>query len=88
MRDTDYLHRIEYHRRQPNDSLVCEHVETVQDHGWYVACGDEWKAHYTRGCAVDFLERVHAKAGTYAVTVWRDKTRVCSVGLKWNPSAG
>lgn len=88
MDDAAYLHRIEYSRRLPGGKLVREHVETVHDHGWYVVVGEEWKRRYTFGCAADFLERVHAQAGTYAVVVWRATDRVCAVGLEWRPSAG
>lgn len=85
MTDTAYLHRVEYFRRQENGSLVCEHVETVHDHGWYIERGERWKALYTLGCAEDFLGRVSARRGVYSVAVWRDGTRVCTVGLHWNP---
>jgi len=85
----DYHHRIEYKRRQPGGSLVCEHVEDVDDHGWYIVKGQEWKEHYTRGCAVEYLDRVRAKGGTYVVVVWRDEVRVCTVGLeRVRPSRG
>ncbi|MBB5806856.1 hypothetical protein F4560_006624 [Saccharothrix ecbatanensis] len=83
MTDTAYLHRIEYFRRQRNGSLLCEHVETVDDHGWYIARGEEWRAHYTRGCAEEFLARQDAQPGVYSVAVWRGPTRVCTVGLHW-----
>jgi hypothetical protein len=83
MTDTAYLHRIEYFRRQDNGSLVREHVETVDDHGWYIERGEEWKDRYTRGCAEDFLARAVAARGVYSVAVWRGGTRVCTVGLCW-----
>jgi hypothetical protein len=83
MADTAYLHRIEYLRREPNGALTREHEETVQDHGWYLERGDEWKKRYTVGCAEDFLGRVRARPGTYAVVVWREGKRVCTVGFHW-----
>ena len=83
MTDTAYLHRIEYFRRQDNGSLVCEHVETVDDHGWYIERGVQWKDRYTRGCAEEFLARAGAPGGVYSVAVWRGATRVCTVGFRW-----
>lgn len=83
MTDTAYLHRIEYFRRHDDDSLVREHVEVVDDHGWYIECGTRWKERYTRGCAEDFLARVRAPHGVYSVAVWRGDVRVCTVGLHW-----
>ncbi|HWO58441.1 MAG TPA: hypothetical protein VNO31_00170 [Umezawaea sp.] len=80
----DYDHRIEYKRRQPGGALVCEHVENVSDHGWYVVEGVAWREHYTRGCAAEYLDRVRAKAGTYVVVVWRSDVRVCTTKLTWN----
>lgn len=85
----DYHHRIEYQRRRPGGALVCEHVENVSDHGWYVVRGEAWKAHYTRGCAAEYLTRVRAESGTYVVVVWRADVRVCTTKLDWaRPSRG
>ena len=83
MTDTAYLHRIEYFRRRRSGSLVREHVESADDHGWYIGRGAEWKTRYTVGCAEDFLGRVGAPHGVYSVTVWRGDTKVCTVGLHW-----
>ncbi|HEV7906545.1 MAG TPA: hypothetical protein VGP03_00255 [Pseudonocardiaceae bacterium] len=92
MGDTAYLHRIEYSRRLPGGRLAREYTEHVQDHGWYLVEGEQWRTRYTRGCAVDFLARTCAAAGIYAVVVWRvdggETTRVSSVGLEWHPSPG
>lgn len=84
----DHLHRIEYHRRLPGGALDLARVEEVADHGWYIKKGDEWRRHYTLECAVDFLARTGTKAGTYAITVWREDVRVCTVGMEWRPSKG
>ncbi|MFJ6670439.1 hypothetical protein ACIQMJ_04945 [Actinosynnema sp. NPDC091369] len=83
MTDTVYLHRVEYFRRQDNGSLVREHVETADDHGWYIERGAAWRDRYTRACAEDFLARTGASRGVYSVAVWRGTTRVCTVGLHW-----
>ncbi|MFD4641543.1 hypothetical protein ACFWN2_29830 [Lentzea sp. NPDC058436] len=84
----DHLHRIEYHRRQSGGALDLDHVEEVLDHGWYIKKGEEWRRRYTLECAVDFLARTETKAGTYAITVWRNDIRVCTVGMEWRPSKG
>ena len=81
----DHFHRIEYHRRRPDGALDLELVEEVQDHGWYIRKGDEWRRRYTFECAYDFLGRTETKAGTFAITVWRHEVRVCTVGLEWRP---
>ncbi|MEU4764193.1 hypothetical protein AB0H12_13130 [Actinosynnema sp. NPDC023794] len=83
MTDTAYLHRIEYFRRRTDGSLVREHAETVDDHGWHIERGVRWKDRYTRGCAEDFLARAGAPSGVCSVAVWRGGTRVCTVGSRW-----
>ena len=82
----EYVHRIEYHRRGRSGELTLAYTETVEDHGWYIRKEADWKHRYTHGCAIDYLTRVIANAGTFAVTVWRDKTRVCTIGVDWNPT--
>ncbi|MEV6241765.1 hypothetical protein [Lentzea sp. NPDC051838] len=84
----DHFHRIEYRRRLSDGALDLEHVEEVQDHGWYIRKGEEWRRRYTIECAYDFLSRTETKAGTFAVSVWRDEARVCTVGLDWRPLKG
>ena len=84
----DHFHRIEYHRRSPSGAMDLEQVEEVVDHGWYIRKGQEWRRRYTLECACDFLERTETKAGTFAITVWRHETRVCTVGLEWRPLKG
>lgn len=81
----EYVHEIRYHRRDRNGRLTLDHTEVVTDHGWYITKGDEWKARYTVACATEFLTKTAAAPGTFAVSVWRDATRVCTVGLDWNP---
>ena len=84
----DYVHRIEYRRRDPAGRLVLEHTETADDHGWYIRKEADWKSYYTRECALEFLARVKAVAGTYTVAVWRGRTRFCTVGLECAPQRG
>lgn len=84
----DHLHRIEYHRRKPGGALDLELVEEVADHGWYIRKGEEWRRRYTLECACDFLSRTETKAGTFAVSVWRDGVRVCTIGMEWSPPKG
>jgi hypothetical protein len=81
----EYVHSIQYHRRGKNGRLTLVYVEMVEDHGWYIRKEDEWKYRYTLACATEYLARVSAMAGTFAITVWRDSTRVCTVGVDWNP---
>ncbi|HUQ58507.1 hypothetical protein [Lentzea sp.] len=84
----DHFHRIEYRRRKPGGALDLELVEEVVDHGWYIKKGEEWRRRYTLECAYDFLARTETKAGTFAISVWRDGDRVCTVGMEWNPTKG
>jgi hypothetical protein len=84
----DHFHRIEYRRRMPDGALDLEQVEEVQDHGWYIKEGEDWRRRYTLECAYDFLSRTETKPGTFAISVWRDGTRVCTVGLKWHATNG
>lgn len=84
----DHLHRIEYHRRMPDGALDLEQVEEVQDHGWYIRKGDEWRRQYTLECALDFLQRTETRPGTFAVSVWRGEARVCTVGMEWRHTNG
>jgi hypothetical protein len=84
----DHFHRIEYRRRRPDGALDLEQVEEVVDHGWYIRKGEEWRRRYTLECAYDFLHRTETKAGTFAISVWRDEARVCTVGLEWLPTNG
>ncbi|SDG85376.1 hypothetical protein SAMN05216553_112107 [Lentzea fradiae] len=82
----EYVHSIRYHRRSQNGRLTLAYTEIVTDHGWYIRKEDDWKSRYTTACATEYLTRVAAEAGTFAVSVWRGETRVCTVGLDWNPS--
>ncbi|HEX7302475.1 hypothetical protein [Lentzea sp.] len=82
----EYVHSIQYHRRAGNGRLTLAYVEAVQDHGWYIRKEADWKSRYTIACATEYLTRVSADAGTFAITVWRGDDRVCTVGIDWNPS--
>ncbi|GAB2828073.1 hypothetical protein [Lentzea nigeriaca] len=84
----DHLHRIEYHRRRPDGALDLEHVEEVTDLGWYIRKGDERRCRYTIECARDFMARAGTKEGLCAISVWRDKERVCTVAVDWRPLKG
>jgi hypothetical protein len=81
----EYVHSIQYHRRSQNGRLTLAYVESVTDHGWYITKGADWKSRYTIACATEYLTRVSADAGTFAITVWRDAVRVCTIGIDWNP---
>jgi len=80
MTQDDYLHVIEYARR--NEPV--KYTEVVSDHGWYINSGEEWRIRYTAGCAQDFLDRRGAAPGEWVVVVWRagtkqDRDRVCAI---------
>jgi len=62
-----YRHLIEYSR--PNESV--KYSEVVEDHGWYINVGSQWKVRYTAGCAAEFLSQVGAAPGEWRVVVWR-----------------
>jgi hypothetical protein len=80
MAQDDYLHVIEYARR--NEQV--KYTEVVSDHGWYINSGEEWRIRYTAGCAQDFLDRRGAAPGEWLVVVWRlnatlDRDRLCAI---------
>jgi hypothetical protein len=81
----EYVHSIQYHRRNRNGRLTLAYVESVTDHGWYIKKEADWKSRYTVACATEYLAKVSAEAGTFAITVWRNAERVCTVGIDWNP---
>lgn len=70
----NYWHRIEYRRETANGNGVPDYTEVVQDQGWMFERRadrrEQWFVTYTRACAEDFLDRVHAPPGTWVVTVW------------------
>jgi hypothetical protein len=80
MTQDDYLHVIEYARR--NEPV--KYTEEVSDHGWYINTGPEWRIRYTAGCAQEFLERKGAAPGEWLVVVRRigappDGDPVCAI---------
>jgi hypothetical protein len=67
MENYAYRHLIEYSR--PNEPV--KYTEVVEDHGWYINSGPEWKVRYTAGCAAEFLAGAGAGPGEWLVVVWR-----------------
>jgi hypothetical protein len=90
--DFNYRHQIEYRRVTPGGRQVHEHTEVAYDHGWYIGHSgmtrEQWRKHYTRACAEDFLPRVNATPGRWVVSVYRlpaggDRKFVCATDLTW-----
>jgi len=82
-----YRHLIEYSR--PNESV--KYTELVEDHGWYINTGADWKVRYTAGCAAEFLARAGAGPGAWQVVVWRlgangERDGVCAIRYDAKPS--
>jgi hypothetical protein len=87
----DYTYRIEYHRVLGRDKRALEYVEVVEDAGFCMSrvgmTQQEWLVHYTKVCAVDYLERVNPRPGEWLVIVYRTpkgvaRTTVCSIRMR------
>ncbi len=89
----NYLHRLEYWRELSKYDRVHVFTEIAEDHGFCFhrkgVTRAAWYEHYTRLCALDFLDRKHAEPGVYLVTTLRDLPEVrkslCTVRIQWPP---
>src|SRR5437764_10588458 len=91
----NYLHRIDYFLVGKGGTRTLEHTEVVEDAGWGFRrdgmTRDEWRVHYTRVCAEDFLDRVHGATGEWVVIVYQDRGTdnrplVCSIRMRYRGS--
>lgn len=89
----NYWHRVEYNLVHDDGSRTHEYSELADDQGWLfrhnTMSREEYLVYYTRACAIDYLDRVHATPGTHwVVAVYRltdsgERKPVCSIRLKY-----
>lgn len=91
MTDNRYLHRLEYRREVSKYKRELVYTELADDHGFCfrkrTRTREESLDIYTRLCAEDYLDRVHAPAGTWLITVyrlWPEPVNLCTIRLTWS----